>query len=185
MHFKSIADEENEDQYNVMGQHLSKKHRPAKSSKTRTQKPPTPSMGQRSLTLKTLQTATDLQNQPEGKKVVKTSMFEQFVKKSIKQDLFNLTYEDEVFASYLRDFVPRSDFFIKPEMKANSPAIAIGDDGSVYTAWKKPENRKKRKSQKLEFLTTLLDAMMASISEYAAKIKVDHEQEIQKVRDTV
>lgn len=92
-------------------------------------------------------------------------MFEQFIKKSIKQDLFNLTYHDEIFASMLREFIPKSDFFIKPDRDA-SP-IAIGDDGSVYTAWKKPENRKKRKSQKLEFLTNLLDTMMASIYKFS------------------
>ena len=96
-------------------------------------------------------------------------MFEQFIKKSIKQDLFNLTYHDEIFARMLREFVPKSDFFIKPE-RACSP-IAIGDDGSVYASWKKPENRKMRKSQKLEFLTSLLDSMMASIYEYSGKIQ--------------
>ena len=79
-----------------------------------------------------------------------------------------MTYHDEVFARMLREFIPKSDFFIKPE-RASSP-IAIGDDGSVYASWKRPENRKMRKSQKLEFLTTLLDSMMASIYEYTGKI---------------
>jgi len=71
-------------------------------------------------------------------------MFENFVLKSIKQDLFNLTYHDEIFARNLRCFIPKSDFFIKPVRDA-SP-IAVADDGSVYTAWKKPGNRKMRKS---------------------------------------
>ena len=79
--------------------------------------------------------------------------------------------------------MPQSDFFIKPE-RACSP-IAIGDDGSVYTTWKKPENRKMRKSKKLEFLTTLLDTMMSTILEFSAKIRSEHQLEIQKVRDHV
>lgn len=98
-------------------------------------------------------------------------MFEQFIKKSIKVDLFNLTYHDEVFGDVLRSFIPRSDFFIKPvappantkQGVCQSPIVAAADDGSVYAAPIKRENRKKRKSMKLEFLTSLLDTMMAAI----------------------
>ena len=97
--------------------------------------------------------------------------------------MFNLTYQDEVFAANLREFIPKSDFFIKTE-RALSP-IAIGDDGSVYTAWRKPENRKKRKSQKLEFLTTLLDTMMESILQFSAKVRDEHKKEVEKVRQEV
>ena len=127
------------------------------------------SRGQRQITVTSLKSrgSNNSGGQPQ-QAIVKISMFEQFIKKSIKQDLFNLTYHDEVFARMLREFIPNSDFFIKPE-RACSP-IAIGDDGSVYASWKKPENRKMRKSQKLEFLTSLLDSMMASIYEYSGKI---------------
>ena len=111
------------------------------------------------------------------------SRFEQFIKKSIKQDLFNLTYHDEVFSSMLRDFVPQSDFFIKPE-RACSP-VAIGDDGSVYAQWKRPENRKMRKSKKLEFLTSVLDAMMASIYAFSKKLRDMHESELLQVRGQI
>lgn len=83
----------------------------------------------------------------------------------------------------LRDYVPKSDVFIKPE-RACSP-MAIGDDGSVYASWKKPENRKMRKSQKLQFLTTLLDSMMASIYEYAGKMQEKHQIELEQVREHV
>ena len=59
--------------------------------------------------------------------------------------------------------------------------MAIADDGSVYAAWKKPENRKMRKSKKLEFLTTLLDTMMSAIYEFSAKIKNLYQFELEKV----
>ena len=42
-----------------------------------------------------------------------------------------------------------------------------------------------RKSKKLEFLTTLLDTMMSTILEFSAKIRSEHQLEIQKVRDHV
>ena len=84
--------------------------------------------------------------------------------------MFNLTYHDEVFARQLRDFVPKSDFFIKTEKSALSP-IGVADDGSVYAAPTKKESRKKRKSRKLEFLTSLLDKMMTSITQYSNKVQ--------------
>ena len=91
--------------------------------------------------------------------------------------MFNLTYQDDVFAKALRHFIPQSDNFIKPA-QACSP-VAIGDDGSVYAAWKRPENRKMRKSQKLEFLTSLLDAMMGSIQNFSEKMRNEHKAEVQ------
>ena len=59
--------------------------------------------------------------------------------------------------------------------------MAIADDGSVYAAWKKPENRKMRKSKKLEFLTTLLDTMMSAIYEFSAKVKDQYQFELERV----
>ena len=132
-------------------------------------------------------------SQKQLKPVVKISMFEQFVKKSIKVDLFNLTYHDEVFGDMLRSFIPRSDFFIKPvappidnnKGAGQSPIVAVADDGSVYAAPIKRENRKKRKSMKLEFLTSLLDAMMAAIVQFSSKIHEKHRRELDEVQELV
>lgn len=177
MHFQSTAEpivSNNQDYYRLKDHRNGPDERPIKSQKSRKHKSsrhgPANSMGPRSFTTATLLTQSDCpggtirsgsSSHQQMQPAIKTSLFEQFIKKSIKVDLFNLTYQDDVFAENLRQFIPKSDFFIKPD-RAVSP-IAIGDDGSVYTAWRKPENRKKRKSQKLEFLTNLLDKMMAAI----------------------
>ena len=79
-----------------------------------------------------------------------------------------MTYHDDVFAKMLREFIPRADLFMKTEKKALSP-IGVAYDGSVYAAPARKENRKKRKSRKLEFLTSLLDSLMASIMEFSGK----------------
>ena len=88
-----------------------------------------------------------------------------------------------MFAKALRDFIPRSDEFIKPAQVCNP--VAIGEDGAVYAAWKKPENRKMRKSQKLEFLTALLNAMMSSILVFSDKMRNEHQAELQSVNEQI
>lgn len=117
------------------------------------------SLGPRSFSKQTLHTAS-------VSAAVKISLFEQFIEKSIKKDLFNLTYHDDVFAGMLRNFIPMSDIFIKTEKNALS-SIGVAEDGSVYAAPSKKESRKKRKSRKLEFLTSLIDSMIASILEFS------------------
>ena len=77
----------------------------------------------------------------------------------------------------LRDFIPKSDFFIKPKRHTISP-ISAAEDGSIYKPLSKNENKKKRKSRKLEFLTSLLDAMMVSILEFSAKMRTKYEAEL-------
>ena len=82
----------------------------------------------------------------------------------------------------LRDFIPKADFFIKTEKSSLSP-IGVADDGSVYAAPAKKESRKKRKSRKLEFLTSLVDTLMASIMEFSAKQRRQNQHELEKLQN--
>jgi len=96
------------------------------------------------------------------------SKFEQFIKQTIKVDLFNLTYDDEIFSQLLKDFIPRSDAFIKP---GATPAVA---QSRVERSQPRPEHllsvggdRKFRKSKKLELTTQLIDVLIKAISSYS------------------
>eukprot|EP00354_Favella_ehrenbergii_P002191 CAMPEP_0170451460 /NCGR_PEP_ID=MMETSP0123-20130129/693_1 /TAXON_ID=182087 /ORGANISM="Favella ehrenbergii, Strain Fehren 1" /LENGTH=177 /DNA_ID=CAMNT_0010713157 /DNA_START=38 /DNA_END=571 /DNA_ORIENTATION=+ len=83
----------------------------------------------------------------------------------------------------LRGFIPKSDCFMKAGREL-SP-IAVAHDGAVFAAPVKRENRKKRKSMKLEFLTSLLDTMMASIVKFSSKIQQKHQKELSEVQKLV
>ena len=56
------------------------------------------------------------------------SKFERFIKQTVKIDLFNLTYENDIFSQLLKEFIPRSDAFVKP-IVVNTPTAASQSRG--------------------------------------------------------
>ena len=109
------------------------------------------------------------------------SKFQKFIKQTVKIDLFNLTYEDEVLTKLLKDFIPRSDIFMnKPATtpqalsqsrvdrdrsapKGDQPLLSVGAG-----------DRKYRKSKKLEYTTQLVEALIKAMGSYSLKLKSEH-----------
>ena len=78
-------------------------------------------------------------------------IFERFIKRTIKCDLFELTYQDAIFTQYFKDFIPRSDSFI--DSTKDQPL-----------------------SKKIEFVIQLVESMIQVIAQL--KRPIDHKENV-------